>query len=244
MKNIKLVIEYDGTNYNGWQKQKNGVTIQQTIEKAIEKLTGEEVKLEGSSRTDSGVHAKAYVANFKTNATIPPHCYSDALKSRLPADIVIISSEEMSEDFHSRYCSTGKTYCYTILNRELPSALKRNYTYHVRKKLDIKAMEEACGYFIGTHDFKAFRSLGSSTTSTVRTITDLHIEVNNEEINIFVSADGFLYNMVRIIVGTLIFVGTGKIKPIEIKEIINLGERNKAGRCVPPMGLTLEKVFY
>lgn len=244
MKNIKLVIEYDGTNYNGWQKQKNGVTIQGTIEKAIEKLTGEEVKLEGSSRTDSGVHAKAYVANFMTNATIPPHCYKDALKSRLPSDIVIISSEEMPKEFHSRYYSTGKTYCYSILNRELPSALKRNYTYHVRKKLNVKDMEEACGYFIGMHDFKAFRSLGSSTTSTVRTITDLHIEVNNEEINIFVSADGFLYNMVRIIVGTLIFVGTGKIKPIEIEEIINSGERNKAGRCVPPMGLTLEKVFY
>lgn len=227
MKNIKLILEYDGTNYNGWQRQKNGVTIQQTLEKALSNLTSEDVKVEGCSRTDSGVHAKEYVANFKTNATIPPHCYREALKSRLPLDIVVTKSEEVEDDFHARYCNIGKTYCYTILNRELPSALKRNYTYHVRKKLDIEAMKKACAYFIGKHDFSAFKSLGSSTTSSIRTISDLHIETNEDEINIFVTADGFLYNMVRIIVGTLIFVGTGKLKPEDMKDIIDSKEQKE-----------------
>ena len=244
MKNIKLILEYDGTNYSGWQRQKNSITIQQKIEEAIFKLTKEKVELIGSSRTDSGVHAKGFVANFKTNSTIPGEKFREALTSKLPDDIVIIKSEEVDENFHSRYSSIGKTYCYTILNRRVPSAINRNYSYFYRGKLNVDAMKEACNHFIGKHDFKGFRSLGSSVKTSIRTITELYIESKDDYINIYISADGFLYNMVRIIVGTLIFVGTGKINHLEIPEIIKSGDRKKAGKCVPPTGLFLEKVFY
>ena len=244
MKNIKLTLEYDGTNYSGWQRQTNSMTIQQKIEEAIFKLTKEKADLIGSSRTDSGVHARGFVANFKTNSTIPGEKFREALTSKLPDDIVIIKSEEVDENFHSRYSSTGKTYCYTILNRKIPSAINRNYSYFYRGKLDIEAMKDACKHFIGKHDFKGFKSLGSSVKTSVRTITELYIIKQDDYINVYISADGFLYNMVRIIVGTLIFVGTGKIKESEIPNIINSGDRRKAGKCVPPTGLFLEKVFY
>ncbi len=244
MKNVKLLIEYDGTNYNGWQRQTNGIGIQQVIEDSIKKLTGEDVIVNGSSRTDAGVHARGFVANFNTNATVPAANYKYALKGKLPDDIVILESEEVPEDFHARYSSKGKTYSYTILNRAQPSALLRNYVYHVKYKLDINAMKEACKAFIGTHDFKGFKSPGSSVKTSVRTIYDLHIENQGDEIKIFVSGDGFLYNMVRIIVGTLVLVGRGKIKPNEIEEIIRSGDRKRAGKCAPPTGLYLEKVFY
>ncbi len=244
MRNIKLIIEYDGTNFCGWQRQNDQRTVQGVLEKAISKITNEEIELIGSSRTDSGVHAKGYVANFKTNSKIPGNKFKDAINTKIPEDVVILDSEEVSEDFHARYCSKGKTYCYTILNRYEPSALERNYVNHFRGRLNIEAMKEACTYFIGKHDFAAFRSLGSSVTTTTRTITDLHIEIDGEKIKIFVSADGFLYNMVRIIVGTLIAVGIGKINAESIKDIINSKDRNKAGKCVTGQGLCLEKVFY
>ncbi|GAB6169001.1 tRNA pseudouridine(38-40) synthase TruA [Clostridium carnis] len=244
MKNIKLVIEYDGTNYLGWQKQKIGKTIQETIECAIESLTGENVDLIGSSRTDSGVHARGFVANFKTMSTIPSERFREALNVRLPNDIVIIKSEEVELEFHSRYNAKGKTYSYTILNRDIPSAIGNDYVYYFKTSLNIEAMKESCTYFVGTHDFKAFRSSGSSVKTTIRTISDLHIEINGEYIKIFVTGDGFLYNMVRIIVGTLLLVGTNKIKPNYIKNIIEDKDRNGAGMCVPANGLILEKVFY
>lgn len=244
MKNIKLTIEYDGTNYQGWQKQKIGETIQGTLERAIEELIKEDVEVTGSSRTDSGVHAKGFIANFKTESTIPSNKFREALNYRLPEDIVILKSEEVSDDFHSRYSAKGKTYSYSIINRDVLSAIYRNYYYHVKKKLNTEAMKEACKYFIGTHDFNAFKSSGGSVKTTVRTITDLHIEQNGDLIKIYVTGDGFLYNMVRIIVGTLIMVGNNKIKPSEIKEIIDSKDRKKAGICVPANGLILEEVYY
>ncbi|MBP1889999.1 tRNA pseudouridine38-40 synthase [Clostridium moniliforme] len=245
MKNIKLTIEYDGTNYLGWQKQKSSKnTIQETIEKAIEKIVKKEVSLIGSSRTDSGVHAKGMVANFLTDSSVPPERFREAINTKLPDDIAIIKSEEVPEEFHARYNSKGKTYSYTINNRIEKVALYRNYSYHVRDILDIKAMEEACKYFIGKHDFSAFKSSGSSVKTSVRTITDLHIEKENDILKILVTADGFLYNMVRIIVGTLIEVGNGKLKSEEIEDIINKGKRENSGFCVPPNGLILEKVYY
>ncbi|GIM29926.1 tRNA pseudouridine synthase A [Clostridium polyendosporum] len=244
MKNIKITVEYDGTNYFGWQKQKNGVTIQQKIEEAIKKTTGEIVDVIGSSRTDSGVHAKGFIANFKTNSTIPSDRFREALNSKLPGDIVILKSEEVPDNFHARYSSKGKTYCYTILNKYEPAAIGRNYVYHVKGRLDTEDMKKACRYFIGTHDFKAFKSTGSSVKTSVRTITNLHIEIEGNLIKIYISADGFLYNMVRIIVGTLLLVGISKLKPEDIKKIISEGQREKAGKCVPPTGLCLEKVFY
>ena len=244
MRNIKLTLEYDGTNYLGWQKQKVGITIQGTLEEAIKVLTKEEVEVTGSSRTDAGVHAKGFVANFKTNSNIPSEKFREAINHKLPEDIVILKSEEVEEEFHARYNAMGKTYSYSILNRDVPSAIDRNYLYHVKRRLDVESMKEACQYFIGTHDFSAFKTSGSSVKTTVRTIKELYIEDNDDIIKIYVTGDGFLYNMVRIIVGTLIMVGSNKIKPLEIKNIIASKEREKAGICVPASGLVLEKVYY
>ena len=244
MRNVKLTIEYDGTNYCGWQKQNNEKTIQEEIEKAIYKAVGEVVEVIGSSRTDAGVHARGMVANFKTNATIPFDKFKYAINDKLPDDIAIIESEEVSEDFHARYDSKGKNYCYSIINRQQKPAIGRNYVYHFKWDLDIEKMREACKHFIGKHDFKAFRSLGSSVKTTERTIEELYIESEGEKINIFITADGFLYNMVRIIVGTLLKVGRGKIPVEDIEKIILLGDRKKAGPCVPAQGLILEKVYY
>lgn len=244
MRNIKLTLEYDGTNYLGWQKQKVGITIQGTLEEAIKVLTKEEVEVTGSSRTDAGVHAKGFVANFKTNSKIPSEKFREAINHKLPEDIVILKSEEVEEEFHARYNAMGKTYSYSILNRDVPSAIDRNYLYHVKRRLDVESMKEACQYFIGTHDFSAFKTSGSSVKTTVRTIKELYIEDNDDIIKIYVTGDGFLYNMVRIIVGTLIMVGSNKIKPLEIKNIIASKEREKAGICVPASGLVLEKVYY
>ncbi|MGL5950502.1 MAG: tRNA pseudouridine(38-40) synthase TruA [Cetobacterium sp.] len=244
MKNIKLTLEYDGTNYCGWQKQKNMITVQSKVEEAIKNTTKEEVLLTGCSRTDSGVHAKGFIANFKTCSSVPPNKFREALNAKLPEDIVVLLSENVEEDFHARYNAKGKTYEYRILNREYPSAIERNLAYHVKRELDIDAMKLAAQYFKGTHDFIAFRSQGSSVKGTIRTIFDLNVEENEDLIKISVTGDGFLYNMVRIIVGTLINVGFGKNKPEDIKEIIAKKDRNLAGACVPAKGLLLKKVYY
>lgn len=244
MRNIKLTIEYDGTSYGGWQKQKNNRTIQQCIEEAIKLLTGEEVELIGSSRTDAGVHAKGMVANFITNSKIPSDKFREAINTKLPDDIGIIKSEEVDKNFHSRYDSKGKTYCYTLVNRYEKVCLGRSYVYQVRDELNYNIMKDAAKYFLGKHDFKAFKTNGSSVKTSVRTISGLELELKGDVLKIFISADGFLYNMVRIIVGTLIEVGKGKIKPEDIESIIRNGDRSKAGPCVPPNGLVLEKVFY
>ncbi len=244
MRNIKLTIEYDGTRYYGWQRQPIGNTIQQEVEKAISKVIKEYVEVIGSSRTDSGVHAKGYVANFKTNVKMPAEKFRDAINCKLPRDIVIIKSEEVDLDFHARYSSKGKTYCYTILNREYPCAIDKDYVYYYRWKLNVEEMKKACKYFLGIHDFKAFQTPGGSVKTSIRTISDLHIETNVDKIKIYISADGFLYNMVRIIVGTLILVGSNKIKEDFVKNIIESGVRQNAGKCAPANGLCLEKVFY
>ena len=244
MRNIKLLIEYDGTNYAGWQRQKNVMTIQEKIESAIEEITGEKTQITGSSRTDAGVHAKGYTGNFYTNSKIPVEKFTGAINSQLPRDIVILHCYEVPTEFHSRYNSTGKMYSYTILNRYEDVAVGRNYIYHHKWILDVVAMKEASDYFIGTHDFSAFKNLGSSVKTSVRTITRLDIVKNEDTIKIYIAADGFLYNMVRIIVGALVRVGEGKIKPNEIRNIIESKERSKAGKSVPPGGLCLEEVFY
>jgi tRNA pseudouridine38-40 synthase len=244
LKNIKLTVEYDGTNYCGWQRQKNGDTIQQTIENAITEVTREEVKLIGSSRTDAGVHAKMYVCNFSTNSTIPPDKIGIVINHSLPEDIVILKSEEVDGKFHSRYCSKGKMYSYTILNRNERAAIGRNYAYQYSRNIDIEAMKKSAIYFLGKHDFSAFKSTGSSVKDNVRTIAEVRIEKNGDYIKIYVSGDGFLYNMVRIMVGTLLEVGEKKINPENIIEIIESKDRNKAGKVVPAKGLCLEKVFF
>lgn len=244
MRNIKIVIEYDGTNYAGWQRQKNIMTIQEKVETAIEAITCEKTQITGASRTDAGVHAKGYVGNFYTNSKISVEKFTGAINSKLPLDIVVLHSFEMPCEFHSRYNSTGKLYSYTILNRYESVAVGRNYLYHHKRILDIDAMKQAAEYFMGTHDFSAFKNLGSSVKTSVRTIFRLDIIKNEDVIKVYIAADGFLYNMVRIIVGALIRVGEAKIKPYEIESIINSKERARAGKSAPPGGLCLEEVFY
>lgn len=244
MRNVKLIIEYDGTNYHGWQTQKNAKTVQDTIERAIKGLTGEEIDLTGSSRTDFGVHALGQVANFKTNSSIPADRFSYALNRMLPEDIVIKESKEVSLDFHARFQAKGKKYRYLIYSSRFPSAILRKRTYHVSYNLDFEAMEKAVSYFTGTHDFTAFKASGSSVKTSVRTITDVSLKNGEDVIRFEICGDGFLYNMVRIIVGTLVDVGMGRIKADSIPDIIGSLDRKKAGRTAPAEGLYLIEVYY
>jgi tRNA pseudouridine38-40 synthase len=244
MKNVKLIIEYDGTNYHGWQAQSNAKTVQGTIERAIHGLTGEQITITGSSRTDQGVHAFGQVANFITESNIPGDRFSYALNRMLPEDIVIKKSEEVSMDFHARYRSKGKKYRYLIYNDSFPSAIYRNRAYHISHQLDIDEMKKAVCFFKGTHDFSAFRSVGSSVKTSVRTIFDANLTKMEDNICFEVSGDGFLYNMVRIMVGTLVDIGMGRIKAEDIPHIIESLDRKRAGRTAPPQGLYLVEVYY
>ncbi|HHW30157.1 MAG TPA: tRNA pseudouridine(38-40) synthase TruA [Clostridiaceae bacterium] len=244
MRNIKLTIEYDGTGYHGWQTQANAVTVQDTLEKCIKKLTGEDCNLIGSSRTDVGVHALGQVANFYTNSKIPAEKFSFALNSVLPDDIVIVSSEEAGPDFHARFHAKAKRYLYYIYNSTFPSALLRNRAWHVPYSLDISLMESASTYLKGTHDFTAFRAAGSTTKTSIRTIMDITLVKKQKIIEIDVLGNGFLYNMVRIIAGTLVEVGRGKICPDSIPAILESRDRSNAGITAPAHGLYLAQVFY
>ena len=245
MRNIKLVIEYDGKEFNGWQKQPNKLNIQGEIERAIKQITGEEVDLTASGRTDAGVHALGQVANFKTNSNIPIEKIPIALNSNLKKSILIKSAEEVEERFHSRLNCKRKTYRYIINNSKYGTAIYRNLETHIPMKLDIQKMQEAVKYFEGEHDFKAFKASGTSSKSSVRTIYKTEvIDAGNERIYIELTGNGFLYNMVRIIAGTLVEVGLGKIEPNEIKTIIESKKRENAGKTLPPQGLYLVKVEY
>ncbi len=245
MRNIKLVIEYDGKDFNGWQKQPTKLNIQGEIEKAIQRITGEEVDLTASGRTDAGVHALGQVANFKTNSNIPIEKIPIALNSNLKKSIVIKSAEEVEERFHSRLNCKRKTYRYIINNSKYGTAIYRNLETHIPMKLDIQKMQEAVKYFEGEHDFKAFKASGTSSKSSVRTIYKAEvIDAGNERIYIELTGNGFLYNMVRIISGTLVEVGLGKIQPNEIQTIIQSKKRENAGKTLPPQGLYLVSVEY
>ena len=245
MRNIKLIIEYDGKEFNGWQKQPNKLNIQGTIEQAIKLVTGEEVDLTASGRTDAGVHAFGQVANFKTNANIPIEKVAIALNSNLKKSIRIISAEEVDERFHSRLSCKRKTYRYVINNSEFSSAIYRNLETHIPQKLNVEKMKEAAKYFEGEHDFKAFKASGTSSKSSVRTIYKAEvIDAPNNRIYIELTGSGFLYNMVRIISGTLVDVGTEKIKPEDIKNIIESKDRTLAGKTLPPNGLFFVDVKY
>lgn len=245
MRNIKLTIEYDGKEFNGWQKQPNKLNIQGEIEKAIKQITGEEVDLTASGRTDAGVHALGQVANFKTNSELPIEKFPIALNANLKKSIVIKSAEEVEERFHSRLTCKRKTYRYVINNSKYGTAIYRNLETHIPMKLDIQKMQQAVKYFEGEHDFKAFKASGTSSKSSVRTIYKAEvIEAGNERIYIELTGNGFLYNMVRIIAGTLVDVGLGKIEPEDIKEIIKSQKRENAGKTLPPQGLYLVEVEY
>lgn len=244
MRNIKLIIEYDGKGFNGWQKQPDRLNIQGEIEKAIEEITGEKVDLTASGRTDAGVHSLGQTANFKTDSKIPTEKFAKAINSRLKKSIVIKSAEEVDEKFHSRYSVKSKTYRYIINNSENGTAIYRGLEYHVPMKLDYEKMNEAIKYFIGEHDFKAFKASGTSSKSSVRKILDGNVRKEGERVIIEVTGTGFLYNMVRIISGTLLDVGLGKIKAEDIPSIIESKDRTKAGKTLPAHGLYLLQVNY
>ena len=232
-------------NLIGWQKQPNKLNIQGNIEQAIKNVTGEEVELFASGRTDAGVHSFGQVANFKTESLIPIEKIPIALNTNLKKSIRIIKAEEVDERFHSRLSCKKKTYRYVINNSSCESAIYRNLETYIPMKLDVNKMKEATKYFEGEHDFKAFRASGTSSKSSVRTIYKLEIlEKENNRIYIEVTGNGFLYNMVRIISGTLVEVGLGKIKPEEIEEIIDSKDRSRAGKTLPAHGLFLLNVEY
>ncbi len=244
MRNIKLTIEYDGKCYNGWQKQPNKLNIQGEIERAIYNITKEEVDLIGSGRTDAGVHALGQVANFKTNSQISIEKLPLAINSLLKNSIVIKEAEEVNERFHSRYNAKRKTYRYIINNSKCGTAIYRNLEYSYPFKLDAEKMKQASKYFEGEHDFKAFKSSGTSSKNSVRTIYKAIVKQEGEKIIIELTGNGFLYNMVRIISGTLLDVGLGKIQPEEIPEMIESKDRQRAGKTLPAHGLYLVEVKY
>jgi tRNA pseudouridine38-40 synthase len=244
MKNIALVIEYDGTNYFGFQKQKNLQTIQGILEEKLYILTKEKIKIFGAGRTDAKVHALGQVVNFKSNIKIPIKKIPYALNSILPNDIVVKNSRIVKENFHARYSAKSKVYHYLILNRKFPSPFFKNYAYFIQDEIDLRLMNEAINYFIGVHDFASFRNLGTKTKTTVCKIINTNINKKNELIKIEFEADRFLYGMVRIMVSALIDVGKKKVKPKYVKKIIELKNRNKAPSTAPPQGLYLVKVNY
>lgn len=244
MRNIKLIIEYDGKKFGGWQKQPNKLNIQGEIEKAIEEITGETVELNASGRTDAGVHSLGQTANFKTNSKIDISKMAIAINSKLKQSIRIIKAEEVDEKFHARYSCKGKKYKYVINNSKYGSAIYRDLEYHMPIKLNVEAMQKGIKYFEGEHDFKGFKASGTSSKSSVRTIYSAKVIENGERIIIELEGNGFLYNMVRIISGTIVDVGLGKIKPEEIPEIIESKDRTRAGKTLPPQGLYLVEVYY
>ena len=244
MRRIKLTVSYDGTNYCGWQIQPNGVTIEEVLNKAIRKLTGEEIAVIGASRTDSGVHALGNVAVFDTESRIPAERFSYALNQRLPRDIVIVKSEEVPVDWHPRYQDSLKTYEYHIINTKIPIPTKRLYNCFVSFDLDVEKMQEGAKYLLGEHDFAAFCCIRTNAKTTVRTIYELSVERRGEEITIRVTGNGFLYNMVRIIAGVLIRVGRGFYEPEKVKELLEGAERTREAVTAPPQGLCLIEITY
>ncbi len=242
MKRVKLVVAYDGTNYCGWQIQKNGNTIEAELNRALRHLTGEETYVAGASRTDAGVHALGNIAVFDTGMRMPAEKFTYALNQRLPEDIRVQSSCEVPADYHPRFRKSSKTYEYRILNREFPLPTQRLYAYFNYRPLDAERMQMAAEYLIGEHDFASFCAAGAQVQSTVRTIYDLQVVRTGDLILIRVTGNGFLYNMVRIIAGTLMKVGAREWEPERIPEILAAKDREKAGPTAPAKGLTLVKI--
>lgn len=241
---VAFIVEYDGTDYAGWQIQKNDVTVQEKIEESLLSLNKGHITVFGAGRTDSGVHAKGQCGHFDIDTNIPAEKFAFILNSKLPKDIRIKKSWQAEEDFHCRFSAKGKRYIYRIVNAPHASALLNRFSTHVPEKLDIDLMREAAEYIVGTHDFKAFCAAGSSVKTTVRTVNKVDIQKTNELIEITVEGTGFLYNMVRIIAGTLIEVGKHKKTPQNVKAIIDGQIRKDAGMTAEAKGLTMEEVFY
>ena len=245
MKNVKIIIEYDGTDYHGWQCQAGLPTVQKTIEDAIRKITREDVKTTGSGRTDAGVHAIGQVANFFIETQMDTDTLRKALNSTLPKDISIIKAQEVPDGFHAQFSSRSKVYEYRIFNRPHPPALQRNRVWHIQEKLDTKKMREAAAYLEGTHDFSVFATADITVKTTVRTVKRVHVRKTREGIiSVEIEADGFLKRMVRMITGTLVQTGRGKLSPEGFGQILAEGQKTKNVFTAPPSGLFLKKVIY
>ena len=241
---VKLIVAYDGTNYKGWQVQPNGITIEEVLNKKLTELLGEEITVTGASRTDSGVHSLGNVAVFDTNTRMPAEKISFALNQRLPEDIVVQDSCEVPEDWHPRYQNSRKTYEYRILNRTFRMPSRRFDTYFYYHPLDVGKMQKAASYLVGEHDFKSFCAIGAQVKTTVRTVYACDVLKEGDIITIRVTGNGFLYNMVRIIAGTLIQVGGGAVPPERIPEILAAQERSAAGPTAPAQGLTMMGITF
>ena len=247
MRNFKIIIQYEGTRYQGWQRQDStGNTIQGKLEAILAKMTGLHfVQVDGSGRTDAGVHALGQVANFKIDTKLPAAAVMDYINQYLPEDIGVIAIEEMPERFHSRLNAKGKTYCYRIWNEKLPCVFLRRYVYELQEPLDLDAMRTAAACLVGTHDFKAFTSNKKSRKSTIRTMDAILIDKEGSDVVITYSGDGFLYHMVRILTGTLIEAGLGQRDPASVKTLLEKdATRHLSGVLVPAKGLCLMEVRY
>ncbi len=243
-RNIRIVVEYDGTRYSGWQLQKDRPTVQGELQRAVEEIAKRKTLVVGAGRTDAGVHARGQVANFHTASPIPPRKWPEALNAHLPEDIAVLSAEEASLEFHAQFAATSKVYLYRILNREGRSALEGGRSHLVRSPLDVPAMKEGAKALDGTHDFRSFGSEMSRKEQTVRTVFSLEVLSAPPFVEFLVHGDGFLYNQVRSMVGTLLPVGLGKRPPAWVREVLEARDRSKAGANVPAKGLTLVEVRY
>ena len=244
MRNLKITLQYNGKNYCGWQKQPNALGIQGTVEKAIYEITKEEVKVTASGRTDAGVHARRFCASFLIESTITCRGIVFGLNSKLPDDISVLECEKVPLDFHARYMCSGKEYEYIIHNSEIKNPFYKDTAYRSWFPIDEKKLDKAAQDFVGTHDFKAMCSTDCTKENTVRTIFSFHVRREGELVIFTVSGDGFLYNMVRIMVGTLIFINEGKIGETQIPDILASKDRTRGGKTVPPQGLYLNEVYY
>ena len=244
MKRVMLIVAYDGTEYHGWQVQPNARTIEGELNRCLSELLQEDIQVIGASRTDAGVHAKGNIAVFDTDARMPAEKISYALNQRLPKDIVIQKSCQVDADFHPRHCDTRKTYSYHIYRGEFPMPLRTRYSYFTYVPLDVTKMREAAAFFLGEHDFKSFCSANTLLESTVRTIEFLDVTEDDRELVITIRGNGFLYNMVRIIAGTLVDVGRGFLAVEDIPDILKACNRERAGQTLPACGLVLEKYEF
>lgn len=244
MKNIKLTLQYDGTDFKGFQIQNDERTVQGEIKKALKKVLNEDIITNGCSRTDAGVHAKEYILNFLTNSSIPADRMMYPLNDKLPMDVRVLKSEEVDLDFHARYSVKEKTYIYNFVNRQHDLPLDNRYSALVKIPIDYEKMKDCLNLFIGKHDFKAYMSNSGQIQTTIRTIKDLQLIKNGEKYTMIITGDGFLYNMVRIIAGSLIYVGQGTLTKDDLLEALETGNRKKRGKVCPAKGLTLEKVYY
>lgn len=244
MRNIALRLMYVGTAYHGWQVQKNAISVAETLEKALSTVTGHPVKCVGAGRTDAGVHAETYIANFRTTSSIPTDRFPLAVNARLPADIVVVSAREVSEGFNAIGSCLKKEYTYRVYNSRIRNAFYVDRAYFYPKHLDEAVMQDAAERFVGTHDFAAVRAVGTEVKSTVRTVYYFDVKRTGDLIELKVCANGFLYNMVRVMVGTVIYAADGKLTPADIDGILLRGNRTEAGPTVPPGGLYMTKLWY